>query len=67
MRVGYSQKSQGKEASGPFAEECVEVPLALPAWQLALLERAAAAAGLTIGAFLRRLLQQHLGDRHGRR
>ena len=44
------------------AEDCVEFPLLLSAWQCAALERAATRQGLTIGQLLRQLIAALLAE-----
>jgi hypothetical protein len=46
-------------------EEVVEVPLLLPARQLAALERLASARGLTVGQLCRWLVRDYLGAPRG--
>jgi hypothetical protein len=50
----------------PFPPECVELPLLLPAWQLAALGKEAARRGLTVGQFLRRLIRDWLAEGNNR-
>jgi len=64
MKIQRPQQSKREDTSPPPGEECLELPLLLPAWQLALLERAASHQGLTVGQLLRRLIWNYLDGRH---
>jgi len=46
------------------SNDVAELALLVPGWQVAALEDAAHAAGLTAGQFLRRLLDRALCQRH---
>jgi hypothetical protein len=57
-------EGDGEDHPPPHPEdEGVELPLLVPGWQCAALEREAADQGLTIGQLLRRLIAAHLTHR----